>query len=159
MTRRLSGKSFTIYCDNQSAIALACSNTYNARTKHIDVKHHFIKELLNDGKINLEYISSDKMIADYLTKAVSTNKQIFCTEAVALCRKHPEPYYGTRIGRFDTYAHNVKGTVYAVDDSTLFIKKFSYDGKADDAFFWIGNSPRPNPHGNIVSYPEDYRGE
>lgn len=77
----------------------------------------------------------------------------------ALCRKHPEPYYGTRIGRFETYAHNVKGTVYAVDDSTLFIKKFSYDGKADDAFFWIGNSPRPNPHGNIVPYPEDYRGE
>ncbi|KAK9745539.1 hypothetical protein QE152_g6808 [Popillia japonica] len=80
----MSGKSFTIYCDNQSAIALACSNTYNARTKHIDVKHHFIKELLNDGKINLEYISSDKMIADYLTKAVSTNKQIFCTEAVGI---------------------------------------------------------------------------
>ncbi|XP_060527582.1 protein Skeletor, isoforms B/C isoform X2 [Cylas formicarius] len=74
------------------------------------------------------------------------------------CRKHPEPYYGTKIGPLVEFAHRIKGTVYAVDESTIFIKGFSYDGTGPDAFFWIGNSPRPSPEGMIIPYPEDYRG-
>uniref|UniRef100_A0A336JYU4 CSON003313 protein n=1 Tax=Culicoides sonorensis TaxID=179676 RepID=A0A336JYU4_CULSO len=71
-----------------------------------------------------------------------------------------EPYYGKLIGRFTEYAHNVKGTIYAVDEATLFIKGFSYDGTAPDAFFWIGRtpSPMPNPDGIIVPYPEEFEG-
>lgn len=47
---------------------------------------------------------------------------------------------------------------YAVDDSTIFIKKFSYDGTAPDAFFWVGNASQPNPQGYIVPYPEVEKG-
>lgn len=71
-------------------------------------------------------------------------------------RKHPEPYYGTKIDSFQVYGHGIKGTVYAVDESTIFIKGFSYDGTGPDAFFWIGNSPRPSPEGTIIPFPDDY---
>ncbi|KFM72402.1 Protein Skeletor, isoforms D/E, partial [Stegodyphus mimosarum] len=39
------------------------------------------------------------------------------------------PYYGTKIGTFKTFAHDVVGDVYAVDDRTIFLKDFSYDGQ------------------------------
>ncbi|XP_072384339.1 protein Skeletor, isoforms B/C [Diabrotica undecimpunctata] len=75
-----------------------------------------------------------------------------------LCAKPIEPYYGRKIGRLVEFAHGIKGTAYAVDESTIFIKGFYYDGTGPDAFFWIGNSPRPSPEGIIIPYPEDYNG-
>lgn len=48
--------------------------------------------------------------------------------------------------------------VYAVDESTLFIKSFAYDGTGPDAFFWVGKTARPSPEGYIIPYPEDYAG-
>ncbi|XP_077296640.1 protein Skeletor, isoforms B/C [Arctopsyche grandis] len=72
--------------------------------------------------------------------------------------KNRPPYYGRLIGPLADFAHTIKGTVYAVDESTLFIKGFAYDGTGPDAFFWVGNSPRPSPEGYIIPYPEDYVG-
>ncbi|XP_043677738.1 protein Skeletor, isoforms B/C isoform X1 [Vespula pensylvanica] len=68
------------------------------------------------------------------------------------------PNYGREIGSFQEYAHGIKGIIYAADDSTIFIKGFSYDGRGPDAYFWVGNSTRPSPDGYIVPYPEDYKG-
>lgn len=51
-----------------------------------------------------------------------------------------------------------QGNVFAIDESTLFIKGFAYDGTGPDAFFWVGNSPRPSPEGYIIPYPEEYSG-
>ncbi|XP_062537926.1 protein Skeletor, isoforms B/C isoform X1 [Armigeres subalbatus] len=70
----------------------------------------------------------------------------------------PEHYYGREIGSFATFGHNVEGRVFAVDESTLYVKGFYYDGSAPDAFFWVGNSPRPSPEGYIIPYPEEYTG-
>ncbi|XP_018319148.1 protein Skeletor, isoforms B/C isoform X2 [Agrilus planipennis] len=83
---------------------------------------------------------------------------LFLFVSEGLCGKKPEPYYGREIGKLQQFAHGIKGIVYAVDESTIFIKGFSYDGTGPDAFFWIGNSPRPSPDGYIVPYPEDYSG-
>ncbi|XP_059489504.1 protein Skeletor, isoforms B/C [Neocloeon triangulifer] len=66
--------------------------------------------------------------------------------------------YGRLVGEFKEYAHGIKGTVYVVDESTLFIKGFAYDGTGPDAFFWVGNQTRPSPEGEIVPYPKDYKG-
>ncbi|XP_037808737.1 protein Skeletor, isoforms B/C isoform X1 [Lucilia sericata] len=73
-------------------------------------------------------------------------------------RAPPEPYYGRFIGQFTNFAHGIKGSIYAVDESTLFIKSFAYDGTGPDAFFWVGKTPRPSPEGFIIPYPEDYTG-
>lgn len=63
------------------------------------------------------------------------------------------PYYGVRIGKFSTHFHEVRGEVYAVDDKTIFIKGFNYDGRGPDAFFWAGSSVRPDATGFVV--PDD----
>lgn len=73
-------------------------------------------------------------------------------------RNSATPYYGKLIGTLQEYAHKIRGTAYAVDESTIFIKGFNYDGTGPDAFFWVGNSTRPSPEGYIIPYPEDYKG-
>lgn len=58
-------------CDNRSAICLAEKEVgYSARTKHIDLRHHFIKEQLEQKTIVLQHVSSDQQLADALTKSV-----------------------------------------------------------------------------------------
>lgn len=57
-----------IYCDNQSALALADHDTKHSRTKHIDIQYHFIRERIHDGTIRALWIESTTMLADILTK-------------------------------------------------------------------------------------------
>ena len=59
-----------IYCDNQGAIALAKNPQFHARTKHIDIQHHFVREKINEGAVQLEYIETEGQVADGLTKAL-----------------------------------------------------------------------------------------
>lgn len=62
------GKSTLILCDSQAAIAHAESYISNSRTKHISIKHHFIREKVKDGTIDLKYIRTNENLADILTK-------------------------------------------------------------------------------------------
>ncbi|BES96550.1 Electron transfer DM13 [Nesidiocoris tenuis] len=71
-------------------------------------------------------------------------------------RDHGGMYYGRLIGSLQEYAHGIKGTAYAVDESTIFVKGFAYDGMGPDAYFWVGSTPRPSPEGYILPYPEEY---
>ena len=64
----------TILCDNQGAIALAKDNKYHARTKHIDLRYHFIREAVEDGKIKVKYIPTDDNVSDIFTKALPKPK-------------------------------------------------------------------------------------
>jgi hypothetical protein len=61
-----------------------------------------------------------------------------------------EVYYGTLIGKLNKYMHDVSGEVYAVDESTIFIKNFNYDGQGPHTFFWAGNSAKPDENGFII---------
>ena len=63
-----------IFQDNQGCIALAKNPVYHARTKHINIKFHFLREKVLDEVITLEYKPTDEMIADGFTKALSKNK-------------------------------------------------------------------------------------
>ncbi|KAJ0170663.1 hypothetical protein K1T71_013435 [Dendrolimus kikuchii] len=60
------------------------------------------------------------------------------------------PYRGKYIGRLNSYHHQVSGEVYAVDEWTIVLVNFNYDGMGDDTFFWAGDSGRPGPQGFIV---------
>lgn len=64
----------TLFSDNQSAIALSKDHQYHARTKHIDVRFHFIRWVVEDGKIRLIYCPTNDMVADTLTKALPSPK-------------------------------------------------------------------------------------
>ena len=73
-----------IYCDNQGAIALAKNPQFHARTKHIDIQHHFVREKVAEGKVQLDYIPTDKQVADGLTKALPKDRFVEFREALGL---------------------------------------------------------------------------
>jgi len=60
----------TVYEDNQSCISLAANPIYHARTKHIDIKYHFIRDH-TDKDINIVYCPTKEMVADVLTKPLA----------------------------------------------------------------------------------------
>ena len=60
--------------DNQGSIALAHNPVFHARTKHIDIQHHYIRDEVAAGRINLTYVPTSEMIADGLTKALTHAK-------------------------------------------------------------------------------------
>jgi hypothetical protein len=68
-------KPLLIYEDNQGAIAMSKNPTSYAKTKHIHIRHHFIRDAVEAGIIHVEYIHTSLMVADILTK--STTLDIF----------------------------------------------------------------------------------
>ena len=64
-------KSVNIHVDNQGAISLAKNPVYHQRSKHIDIRYHFIRSEVQEGCISLHYVPSEKNMADLFTKPVS----------------------------------------------------------------------------------------
>ncbi|PSS08126.1 Endonuclease [Actinidia chinensis var. chinensis] len=77
-----------VYCDSQSAICLAKNQVHHSRTKHIDVRFHFIREILNEGDVLLEKISTKDNPADMLTKVVSGIKFKHCLDLINISEQH-----------------------------------------------------------------------
>jgi hypothetical protein len=63
-----------LWCDNVSALALASNPVYHARTKHIEVDYHFVREKVINGDILIKFISTLDQIADIFTKGLSTTR-------------------------------------------------------------------------------------
>lgn len=77
----------TIYCDNQSAIKLSKNPVFHARTKHIEVHYHFVREKINEGNIKVEYCNTDMQVADVMTKPLGVEKFVFCRAKLGVCEK------------------------------------------------------------------------
>src|SRR3982074_2233528 len=60
--------------DNQGCIALTKNPAYHSRTKHIDIRHHFIRDSVEVGTVQLQYCATDDMVADVFTKALARDK-------------------------------------------------------------------------------------
>lgn len=63
-----------LYIDNKSAIDLAKNPVFHGRSKHIDIRYHFIRECVERGEIIIKHVKTDEQRADVLTKALSTIK-------------------------------------------------------------------------------------
>ena len=63
-----------IHCDNMSSIHLARNPVFHARTKHIEVHYHFIRERVQAGEIDLQHVSTNLQVADIFTKALGIDK-------------------------------------------------------------------------------------
>ncbi len=63
-----------IYCDNISSILLANNLVYHARTKHIEVHYHFIREKVLTKEIGLIHVNTEDQVVDIFTKALGTDK-------------------------------------------------------------------------------------
>jgi len=57
-----------IFCDNTSAISLSKYIVHHSRAKHIDIKHHFIRDHVENGDFVLEFVDSENHLADLFTK-------------------------------------------------------------------------------------------
>ena len=64
----------TLYCDNMSAINISKNPVQHSRTKHIDIRHHYIRDLVDDKVITLEHVDTEEQIADIFTKALDANQ-------------------------------------------------------------------------------------
>ena len=77
-------KEYVVYCDSQSAIDLSKNTMYHARTKHIDVRYHWIREKIEDGSMQVMKIPISENPSDMMTKVVSRDKFELCKELVGM---------------------------------------------------------------------------
>jgi hypothetical protein len=73
-----------VYCDSHSAICLTKNDMYQFNTKHIDIKYHFIRDIVVEGKIKVDKIHTDANSADMLTKPLSNTKFKHCLDLVGV---------------------------------------------------------------------------
>nr|GEW48490.1 integrase, catalytic region, zinc finger, CCHC-type, peptidase aspartic, catalytic [Tanacetum cinerariifolium] len=79
-----------MYCDNKSAIALCCNNVQHSRSKHIDIRYHFIKEQVENGVIELYFINTEYQLADLFTKALGRDRIEFLINKLGMRSFTPE---------------------------------------------------------------------
>ena len=63
-------EAIVVHCDNQSGIRLSENLVFHDRSKHIDIKYHFLGDFVQRGTIQLEYIQTDEQVVDIFTKAL-----------------------------------------------------------------------------------------
>jgi hypothetical protein len=65
-----------LLCDNESAVKIATNHVQHSRTKHIDIRHHFLRDHVNKGDIKIDGIGTDDQLADIFTKPLDESR--FC---------------------------------------------------------------------------------
>ena len=71
MTGKEQTKGVVLYVDNQGAIALAKNPVHHQRSKHIDIRYHFVRDEVQNGFVILEYVPTEENVADVFTKPVA----------------------------------------------------------------------------------------
>ncbi|GJY45012.1 retrovirus-related pol polyprotein from transposon TNT 1-94 [Tanacetum coccineum] len=79
-----------MYCDNKSAIALCCNNVQHSRSKHIDIRFHFIKEQVENGVVDLYFVNTEYQLADIFTKALDRERIEFLINKLEMRSFTPE---------------------------------------------------------------------
>nr|GEW82703.1 copia protein [Tanacetum cinerariifolium] len=73
-----------IYCDSKSVIAISCNPVQHTRTKHIDVRYHFIKDHVEKGSIELYFVCTEYELADLFTKSLPEARFKFLVEKLGM---------------------------------------------------------------------------
>ena len=74
----------TIYCDNTNAIDISKNPVQHSQTKHMEIRHHFIQELVEDGTLTFEFIHSDDQKADLFTKPLDSKRFEFLRQTIGV---------------------------------------------------------------------------
>jgi hypothetical protein len=79
-----------IYCDNKSCVKLPENTVFHDKSKHINIKYHFIRDMVQKGEVELWYISSDEQIENILTKPLSKVKYEYFRDKIGVMQNvHP----------------------------------------------------------------------
>ncbi|GKF11355.1 hypothetical protein Tco_0049281 [Tanacetum coccineum] len=73
-----------LYCDNKSTITLCCNNVQHFRSKHIDIRHHFIKEQVENGVVELYFVRTEYQLADIFTKPLARERLEFLIKKLGM---------------------------------------------------------------------------
>ncbi|CAA0827117.1 cysteine-rich RLK (RECEPTOR-like protein kinase) 8 [Striga hermonthica] len=73
---------YDIHCGSQSALDLSKNAMYHSRTKHIDVRYHWLRQAVEEQQFKLEKIHTDENLADMMTKVVTGGKLRLCAELI-----------------------------------------------------------------------------
>ncbi|GKB38819.1 retrovirus-related pol polyprotein from transposon TNT 1-94 [Tanacetum coccineum] len=79
-----------LYCDNKSVIALCCNNVQHSRSKHIDIRHHFIKEQVENGVVKLYFVRTEYQLADIFTKPLARERIKFIINKLGMRSMSPK---------------------------------------------------------------------
>ncbi|GJV03237.1 hypothetical protein Tco_1336806 [Tanacetum coccineum] len=75
---------------HKSAIALCCNNVQHSRSKHIDIRFHFIKEQVENGVVELYFVNTEYQLADIFTKALCRERIKFLINKLGMRSFTPE---------------------------------------------------------------------
>ena len=73
-----------LYGDNQGSIFIASNAVQEKRTKHIDIRYHYIREVVESGKVKLYFVQTDQNPADMFTKNLSRDKFLYCRSMLGI---------------------------------------------------------------------------
>ncbi|GJU70104.1 retrovirus-related pol polyprotein from transposon TNT 1-94 [Tanacetum coccineum] len=73
-----------VYCDNQSVVHLTKNNKFHSKTKHIEVRHHFVRDIVEKGEVIVDKIHTNDNPADMLTKVLTPTKFKHCLDLVGV---------------------------------------------------------------------------
>ena len=76
----------TIYCDNKATIAMTKNPSFHSRTKHIDIRYHYIRSLAANGTVELVFCGTNEQVADIMTKALPEAKHEYFRQKLGVCR-------------------------------------------------------------------------
>jgi len=74
-----------VFCDNQSVVHLTNDPMFHERTKHIDIRYHFVCDVISEGNVLVKKISTEANLADMLTKPLPIAKFKFCSKTISIC--------------------------------------------------------------------------
>ncbi|GKE45082.1 hypothetical protein Tco_1472366, partial [Tanacetum coccineum] len=102
-----------LYCDNKSAIALCCNNVQHSRSKHIDIHHYFIRKQVENGVVELYFVTTDYQLADIFTKALPSERFEFLLPRLGMKSMSLETLKRLQKGEDATF----KSVLFNEDDS------------------------------------------
>ena len=74
-----------VYCDNTSAINISKNPVQHSRTKHIDIHHHFIRELVENKTVVIEHVATKNQLVDIFRKAVDLSRFDSLRKSLGIC--------------------------------------------------------------------------
>ena len=81
----LEQKVMTLFCDNMSAISISKNSVQHSCIKHINIRYHFISDLVEEKVISLEHISTENQLTNLFTKPFDTLRFKFLLKSLWVC--------------------------------------------------------------------------
>ena len=77
---------FDLCIDNKSAIGISRNPVYHGRTKHIEVRYHFIQNCVEEDKVKLKYVQTEDQLADLFTKPLKISNLVEFQKKIGLVK-------------------------------------------------------------------------